>query len=201
MELDPDMVRALEGNVPANVQVVHADAVQAPFPPFDVCVSNLPYNVSTPLAFKLLETGKPAVLMFQKEFADRMVASPGGDDYSRLSVETAWRADVTLCERVPPTAFVPPPKVHSAIVRLDPRPPHFTVKDEAVFHGVIEAGFSERRKKLANALSSGRGLLPPRYRHADFASLPHAGDRAEVVSPAGFGEVADALVAAARREA
>lgn len=201
MEVDPDMVRALEGALPANVEVLHADAVEAPFPPFDVCVSNLPYNVSTPLAFKLLDAGKPAVLMFQKEFADRMAAKAGEDDYSRLSVETAWRADVTFCERVPPTAFVPPPKVTSAIVRLDPRPPRFAVKDATLFHAVVEAAFSERRKKVANALSSARGLLPPRYRASDFSAVPHAGDRAEVVPPEGFGAIADALVDGAGRGA
>lgn len=195
LEIDPRMIQHLQADLPANVELRLADATEATLPAFDRCVSNLPYNVSTPIAFRLLDAGKPCVLMFQKEFADRLVAEVGSDDYSRLSVEAAYRADVELLERVPPGAFSPPPKVTSALVRVTPRPPKFTVADEALFHGVVEAAFSERRKKLGNALSSARGLLPPRYRSADFAAVPHAGERAEQVPPEGFGAVANHLVA------
>ena len=155
VELDDALADALDAEGLPNVELLRGDAVQVPFPPFDACVSNIPYQISSPLLFKLLALDfRVAVLLVQKEFADRLVAPPGSGDYGRLSVNAQRRARVERIARVPPGAFAPPPRVDSAIVRITPQPPSFDVVDERTYERVVEQAFAQRRKKLANALSS-----------------------------------------------
>lgn len=175
IELDDELSDALD--VP-NVELVRGDAAQVELPPFDACVSNLPYQISSPFLFRLLERDfRVAVLMVQKEFADRLIAEPGSEDYGRLSVSAQRRATVETMTRVPPGAFDPPPRVESAIVRLRPRAPGFDVPSN--FDAVVERAFAQRRKKLSNTLGS--------------KSIPYADQRPEELSPAQFAEVAHAL--------
>ena len=182
VELDPRLADHVEGLGLPNVRVVRGDAVQADLPPFDACVSNLPYQISSPFLFRLLALPfRVAVLLVQKEFADRLVAPPGGGDYGRLSVNAQRKAEVTTLARVPPGAFSPPPRVDSALVKIVPRPPPFDVPDEAAYEKVVEAAFAQRRKKLANALSS----LPPPLRERA-RDAPFADRRAEELTPADF---------------
>ncbi len=132
--------------------VVTGDALEIDLPDFTASVSNLPYGVSSEIAFRLLPEGKPLILMFQKEFAERMVAEPGTPEYGRLSVSTQHFAAVELVEPVPKGAFQPPPAVESAVVRAIPRTPDYTVADEEFFLRFVKALFTQRRKTMRNAI-------------------------------------------------
>ncbi|UPW00085.1 16S ribosomal RNA methyltransferase A [Halorussus gelatinilyticus] len=132
--------------------VVSGDALDVELPDFTACISNLPYGVSSEITFRLLPRGKPTLLMFQKEFAERMAADVGTDDYGRLSVSAQHYADVEVVEPVPKEAFSPPPEVESAIVRTTPRAPDYEVEDEAFFLRFVKAVFTQRRKTLRNAI-------------------------------------------------
>jgi 16S rRNA (adenine1518-N6/adenine1519-N6)-dimethyltransferase len=180
-----------------NIRYVHGDAVKVDIPPFDKVVSNLPYAISSPITFRLLERGrdfKVAVLMFQREFAERLASGPGSKDYSRLSVNAYVRARVELLDKVPRTAFYPRPKVDSSIVRMVPREPPFDVVDWDIFHKVVNAAFGQRRKKIRNSLAHAikRGTIPT-AQAVDLEKVPYGDERPERLSPEQFGEIADFL--------
>ena len=146
------------------------------FPEFDVFVSNLPYSVSTPIIFKLLDHRfRTAVVMVQKEFADRMVADVGSPDYSRLTVNLFYRADCEVMETVPASRFNPPP-----------RKAPFDVIDERLFFKVTEITFNHRRKKIGTSLKAA-GLLRPEW------DVPYLDERVENLRPAEIAEIADAI--------
>ncbi|QFU81204.1 16S ribosomal RNA methyltransferase A [Natronorubrum aibiense] len=132
--------------------VIEGDALEVELPDFTASVSNLPYGVSSEITFRLLPTGRPLVLMFQQEFAERMVADPGTAEYGRLSVSTQHYADAELVESIPKEAFSPPPAVQSAVVRLEPRDPDYEVDDEDFFLRFVKALFTQRRKTIRNAI-------------------------------------------------
>ncbi|GAB7009219.1 16S ribosomal RNA methyltransferase A [Halorubrum trueperi] len=134
------------------LDVIEGDALDVDLPPFTACVANLPYGVSSEIAFRLLPEGRPLVLMFQAEFAERMVASAGESEYGRLSVSAQHYAAVEIVERVPKEAFDPQPAVESAIVRCTPRDPDYAVGDEALFLRFVKALFTQRRKTVRNAI-------------------------------------------------
>ena len=134
------------------LSVVEGDALDVSLPDFSACVSNLPYGVSSEIAFRLLPRRRPLVLMFQKEFADRMAAAPGTSEYGRLSVSAQHYADVEVVEYVPKEAFDPRPAVESAVVRLTPREPDYEVDSEAFFLDFVKAIFTQRRKTVRNAI-------------------------------------------------
>jgi 16S rRNA (adenine1518-N6/adenine1519-N6)-dimethyltransferase len=136
-----------------NTKIVHGDVLQVELPRFDKVVANLPYGISSDVTFKLLNHDfELAVLMYQWEFAERLVARPGSNDYGRLTVNVYYRAEVELLEKVLPSAFLPPPKVFSAVVRLRPREAPFKVTDERTFFDVVRVLFQHRRQKVRNAL-------------------------------------------------
>jgi 16S rRNA (adenine1518-N6/adenine1519-N6)-dimethyltransferase len=155
-EVDPKLVQALRKQLMdlENVELVEGDILKTSLPPFDKVVSTPPYSISSPLLFKLLEQDfKLAVLTFQEEFAERLAAPVGSKDYSRLTVAVYYQADVELLDRVPRTAFFPPPDVDSTIVRLKPKKePPFHMKDEKEFFGLLKSVFTQRNKKLRNAV-------------------------------------------------
>ncbi|ELY48332.1 16S ribosomal RNA methyltransferase A [Natronorubrum sulfidifaciens] len=132
--------------------VIEGDALEVELPDFTASVSNLPYGVSSEITFRLLPEGRPLVLMFQQEFAERMVAEPGTAEYGRLSVSTQHYADAELVESIPKEAFSPPPAVQSAVVRLEPREPEYEVDDEDFFLRFVKALFTQRRKTIRNAI-------------------------------------------------
>lgn len=108
IELDDILADYIGSTYSDRLTLIHGDAVKVPFPVFDVFVSNLPYSVSTPIIFKLLDYRfRNAVVMVQKEFADRMVADVGSPDYSRLTVNLFYRADCEIMETVPASRFNP----------------------------------------------------------------------------------------------
>jgi 16S rRNA (adenine1518-N6/adenine1519-N6)-dimethyltransferase len=160
IEVDRGLSRALRevvGSYP-NVRVEVSDAMRTDWTTaLGVdrwsMVSNLPYNVSVPLLLELLQTAPidRYVVMVQREAGERLVARPGEDAYGAVSVRVAYRADARVLRRVPADVFWPRPKVDSVLVRLDPRPPAVDVDPAALF-AVVDEGFAERRKTMANAL-------------------------------------------------
>jgi 16S rRNA (adenine1518-N6/adenine1519-N6)-dimethyltransferase len=147
-----------------NVELYCADFVKMrELPRFDKVVSNLPFQISSEATFKILERGlNLGVLTYQTEFAKRLVAKPGSEDYSRLTVAVRMRAEVELLEEIPPSSFFPPPKVSATIVRLrrtvfQPEP-----KDWRTFEKVLRALFQHRRQKVRNALLHSPHLWPGR---------------------------------------
>jgi len=189
IEIDADLVATLENM--DNVEVVQNDALNVDFDAlrFTKVVANLPYQISSPVTFKLLEQDfELGVLMYQKEFAERLVAVPGSDAYARLSVMAQYAADWELLETVSPGAFYPRPRVRSAVVRMTPREPLFSVVDEAVFADVVRALFSHRRKKIRNGLLAA-GLVS----RDQLGEVPYVHRRAEDLLPAQIGAISDAV--------
>jgi 16S rRNA (adenine1518-N6/adenine1519-N6)-dimethyltransferase len=180
-------------NLPKNVEVIIADALIYPLPHFDKVVSNLPYVISSAITFRLLDLDfELGVLMYQKEFAERMCARVGDREYSRLSVETFRRADCRILEEVPPSAFSPRPAVMSAIVELRPRPSPFPIAHPKAFSAVARAIFSHRRKSVRNALRSEETVLGKLLEGLD-GSDPLMKRRAETLSPEEIAGLADRL--------
>ncbi|QCC47168.1 16S ribosomal RNA methyltransferase A [Halobellus limi] len=157
VERDPPLATFLREEFAAEIdagrlRVLEGDALEVDLPDFSASVSNLPYGISSEIAFRLLPESRPLVLMFQREFGERMAADPGTDAYGRLSVTAQHYADVEVVETVPPTAFDPAPAVESAIVRLRPREPDYTVDDEGFFFDFVKALFTQRRKTIRNGI-------------------------------------------------
>jgi len=159
VEIDRDLAAALRNRYPPDRVTVHeADALEFDFASLPAplrVAGNLPYNVSTPILFRMAVLAERLVdctFLLQKEVVDRMAAAPDTGDYGRLSVMLQYRFTVDPLLRVPPGAFTPPPKVDSAVVRMAPlgasRP---RARDDARFAAVVAAAFSQRRKTLRNA--------------------------------------------------
>jgi len=176
VEIDRDLASELGRAVAPNVQVVVANFLQADirtlFPPPSAPVrvaGNLPYNISSPILFRLLSLAdegrflSDATLMLQREVADRLAARPGTRDYGVLSILVQLHARVTRPLILPPGAFRPPPRVRSAVVHLEFGPPAVPVPDAVLFEQMVRSMFAQRRKTLGNALrsfSDARGWAP-----------------------------------------
>lgn len=198
IESDRRFAAHLRRTIPS-AEVLEGDATKIAWPPFDVVVSNLPYQISSPVTFRLLrQPFDRAVLMYQWEFARRMVARPGDAEYSRLSVGVLVRADCEILERVPRNAFYPQPKVDSAVVRLRPHPPPFPIPDPAVFDQVVRALFQHRRKTVENGLRLARSSLGLSVAGIDqvLRSVPFRSRRVEDIRPEDLGILADGVARA-----
>lgn len=160
VEKDRDMVRILREELPdPRLTVVEADVLSVRYADLAAganVAGNIPYNVSAPILFGLLAQRRdvgPATLMLQKEVADRVLSPPGSKAYGSISVMLQTFADVERIARVPPGSFMPPPKVHSTVIRLKWRSsPLAPIQDEAHYERVVRAAFSQRRKMLRNSL-------------------------------------------------
>jgi len=172
--------------------VIEGDATEVSLPGFSASVSNLPYGVSSPLTFRLLPRRRPLVLTFQREFAERMAADPGSDDYGRLSVTAGHYAAVELVETVPPEAFDPQPRVESAVVRTRPREPEYSVPNDDFFLRFLRAVFTQRRKTMRNAIRNTTHISGLDDADAVVAAVDDdlAGRRAGNLSPAEFARLA-----------
>lgn len=194
VEVDARLASSIEGR--ENVDIITGDALKMDFPPFNKVIANLPYSISSPVTFKLLRYKfELGILMYQYEFANRMAALPGSKDYGRLSVAVQYYADVEILEPVPASAFSSPPEVSSAIIRLVPRPPPYDVKDERFFMSFVKAAFSQRRKKLRNAIINNAAALGIGDAGIAIKKLP-AGlidRRAENIPPQELAKLADIL--------
>jgi 16S rRNA (adenine1518-N6/adenine1519-N6)-dimethyltransferase len=176
VEVDRDMVAALRETVPANVTVVQRDFLRFDLEPLTRegpvrVAGNLPYNISSPILFKLVRDHRmsggirDATLMLQREVAERIEAVPGTGDYGVLSILIGLHADVRRVLTLPPGAFRPAPRVHSAVIRLDFREPRAPLLDEAAFEQMVRSIFTQRRKTILNALrpfADARGADPRR---------------------------------------
>jgi 16S rRNA (adenine1518-N6/adenine1519-N6)-dimethyltransferase len=174
------------------LSVVECDALEVALPAFTTSVSNLPYGVSSEIAFRLLPQARPLVLTFQREFAERMTAGPGTAEYGRLSVTAGHYADVETVETIPKEAFDPQPAVESAVVRTRPRTPEYSVPDEEFFMDFLRAVFTQRRKTMRNAIRNTAhisGLSDPDAVVAA-ADEDLLGQRAGDLSPAAFARLA-----------
>jgi len=198
VELDRDVIPHLEqacaGKGELRVHNVDAlkfdfSALAAPGESLRV-VGNLPYNISTPLIFHLLDDAAVIAdmhFLLQKEVVDRLTAAPGGGDYGRLSVMVQYRCRAEGLFRVGPGAFSPPPKVDSAVVRLTPYAElPFPARDEQRLAELVNRAFSQRRKTLRNSLKQ---LLDA---EAIAAAGIDPGERPEQVPVEGFVRLADA---------
>jgi 16S rRNA (adenine1518-N6/adenine1519-N6)-dimethyltransferase len=160
-------------------------------------VGNLPYNISSPLLFVLVDCADLVCdqhFMLQREVVDRMVAEPGSSEYSRLSVMLQYRYQIYKLFDVAPEAFDPPPRVTSAIVRMIPKgAERLRAQDDKLFATVVQRAFSQRRKMLRGVLGEWTTLIP----WEKLGVLPTW--RAEQVSVTGFVGIADALFGAGVR--
>ncbi|XP_062899060.1 probable dimethyladenosine transferase isoform X3 [Mobula hypostoma] len=172
-ELDSRLVAELQkrvqGTPVANkLQIMVGDVLKTDLPFFDACVANLPYQISSPFVFKLL-LHRPffrcAVLMFQREFALRLVANPGDKLYCRLSINTQLLARVDHLMKVGKNNFKPPPKVESSVVRIEPKNPPPPVNFQE-WDGLVRIAFVRKNKTLAAAFKSSavEQLLEKNYR-------------------------------------
>jgi 16S rRNA (adenine1518-N6/adenine1519-N6)-dimethyltransferase len=221
-EIDRDLVAQLDATAASNVRVVPGDFLESivtpaqldttkertspgDYPPsggVDIntklrVAGNLPYNVASPILFRLVEiraTGVPltdATVMLQREVADRLLAQPGTKDYGVLTVLIRHSADVERLLALPPGAFRPAPKVHSSLVRLRFHAPDPPVRDLALFRALVQAVFTRRRKTIANALLAFTGpteapatSVPPGHLRPSWAPPSLPGTSVPPVTPA-----------------
>lgn len=157
-ELDTRMVAELQKRVQgtayqSKLQIMIGDVLKTDLPFFDLCVANIPYQISSPLVFKLLlhrPMFRCAILMFQREFAERLVAKPGDKLYCRLSINTQLLARVDLLMKVGKNNFRPPPKVESNVVRIEPRNPPPPINYQE-WDGLTRIAFVRKNKTLSAA--------------------------------------------------
>jgi 16S rRNA (adenine1518-N6/adenine1519-N6)-dimethyltransferase len=194
VEIDRNLARHLRGAHPPDRLAVHeGDALEFDFGALPAglrVVGNLPYNISTPLLFRLAAFAprlRDLHFMLQKEVVERMVAAPSTSAYGRLSVMLQYRFEMAKLFDVKPGAFRPPPKVDSAFVRLTPLPAAaLGARDEAALARVVTAAFTKRRKQLRNALADVIGeaalrtlgidpqLRPENLSVADYVAIANA---------------------------
>jgi len=202
-EIDRDLAADLRAEAIPNLTIVEGDVLDrltptpAPEGPVRV-VGNLPYNVASPILFRLAELYAgglaiaDATVMLQREVAERLVATPGTGEYGVLSVLLQHVARIETLLKLPPGAFRPAPKIHSAVVRLRFHAPDPPIADAAVFERVVQAVFTRRRKTLENALAAYTFGL---------ATVPAGIDgrrRPETLSVAEFARLADHVAALPR---
>ncbi len=154
--------------------VQQGDAIRCELPLFEIVVSNLPYSVSSKITFRLLDIGfTEAVLMYQSEFAERMVAPAGTKDCGRLSIMVQTYAVVQQCFKLPPNCFTPKPQVHSTVMKIVPRQhPLFPINNRRLYANVVRALFSHRRKTIRNCLRVSGSMLDPSWVTRVIAALP-----------------------------
>ena len=190
IEIDESLFNNLRNCLPNNVELLHGDALKIDFktlPKFDKIVSNLPFQISSPITFKFLDHGfSLAVLIYQKEFANRMIAMPGSKDYSRLSVGIYFKTKCEVLELIPKISFKPQPKIDSSLIKLIPRDkPPFSVIDEKYFYELTKNLFNHRRKKIKNTLD--------KIFKETLKGIPYLDERVENLKPEQIGELSNIL--------
>lgn len=189
VEIDSLLYSSLKESLPDNVVLIHNDILKVDsdqLPHFTKIVSNLPFQISSPVTFQLLEYSFcKAVLMYQKDFAYRMVAKVGSKQYCRLSVGLYYKTFCRVLCDVSRNCFYPVPKVDSSIVELIPREkPAFDVVDEQFFFNLVNVLFMHRRKKIKNTLSA-------LYKSVE--DIPFLSHRVEELSPEQIGLLSNIL--------
>ena len=187
VEIDQHLASQLPSLLPANVTVICEDVLALDFhtlPPFSKIVANLPFQISSPLTFKLLDYPfKQAVMIYQEDFAQRMVASPNTKEYSRLTVILAYKSRCRILEHVPKTNFSPIPKVDASIVEIVPhQTPPFAITNESFFFTLTKQLFTHRRKQIKTTLS---------MVYEDIDGLPFIQQRVEELTPQQIAQLAN----------
>jgi len=190
IEIDEKIVRNLTGKLSDNVKLIHNDVLKLDFetlPKFNKIVSNLPFQISSPITFKFLEYNFDlAILIYQKEYAYRMVANYGTKEYSRLSVNVYYKAKCEILEIIPKTCFKPQPKVDSCTVKMIRRkvPPFIQYNEDFFFH-ITKNLFNHRRKKIKN-------ILKELYK-LNRNNIPYLDKRVEDLTPEQIGNLCNIL--------
>jgi 16S rRNA (adenine1518-N6/adenine1519-N6)-dimethyltransferase len=204
VERDRDMARVLRGELGDRITLLEADAarfdygaVAGPGERLSV-VGNLPYHLTSPILFSLLDQlahVARATFLVQREVAERLAAEPGEKDWGILSVFLQREAEVSVERIVPPGAFFPPPRIHSAVVHALFRPPPAGCElvEVARFRALVKAGFAQRRKTLKNALEASRLAPVDRLRAALSAAGIDGGRRGETLAIAEWAALERAL--------
>jgi 18S rRNA (adenine1779-N6/adenine1780-N6)-dimethyltransferase len=179
-EIDPRMVAELHKRFQSSplrhkLQVIQGNCLDQEFPPFDRCVANVPYAISSALIFKLLKRPdfKCAVLMFQREFAMRVCAPPGSEIYCRLSVNSQLLARCSHLIKVSKNSFSPPPKVESSVIRMDPKHPPPSVNFEE-WDGLVKLLFNRKNKKVSAIFRTKAAVQDLHDIHASYARMGKA---------------------------
>jgi len=177
---------------PGRLEVLNADALEIDplerlTPPVRI-IANLPYNIGTELLVRWLTPPSwppywsSLTLMFQREVAERIVAQPGNKKYGRLAILSQWRTRANIVMELPPEAFTPPPKIHSAVVHFEALPKARFEADPKVLERIVAAGFNQRRKMLRASL---KGAAPEIEDRLNAAGIKPT-DRAEQISVEGW---------------
>jgi len=154
------LAQRLEDEKLDNVELINDDALKVDFPPFNKIISNLPYQISSPITFKFLNYDFDlAVLMYQKEFASRMNGEVGTKDYSRLSAMLYFKCDIEKLTDVSNESFIPKPQIDSTVVKLTPKENSISDDDFKVYSKFTKALFQHRNKKIKNALIDSRHII------------------------------------------
>ena len=154
------LARRLKEEKIDNVELINDDALKVDFPPFNKIISNLPYQISSPITFKFLDYDFDlAILMYQKEFADRMNGKVGTKDYSRLSAMLYFKCDVEKLTDVSCESFIPKPQIDSTVVKLTPKENKIPDDDFKTYSKFTKALFQHRNKKIRNALIDSRHII------------------------------------------
>ena len=187
IEKDKWLAVVLKQKFKENVEIIEGDILKWDVPPIDVIVANLPYSMSSPILFRLFSyEWTRAVLMFQEEFANRLVAKPGSKIYGRLSVMANHFVDTKKLFKVSKTAFQPQPKIHSQVVKLVRREPDYKLDDFDTFEKVVKSIFTHRRKKIRNCIK----LTFP---NLVLDNLNYMDLRAEILTPSEIAELANSI--------
>ena len=182
VEKDKWLAVVLKQKFGKRAQIIEDDILKFDIPKIDVIVANLPYSISSPILFRLFNyEWKRAILMFQEEFANRLVAKPGSKVYGRLSIMANHFVKTKKLFRVSKAAFQPQPKIHSQVVRLVRREPDYKLDDFDTFERVVRSMFTHRRKKIQNCLKLD-------FPNLDLDDLDNMDERAEILKPS---EIAD----------
>ena len=200
VEKDPQVARVLREQIKdfSNVRVVVGDVLKVTLPEFNKIIAIPPYYLSSVLVMWLLERRLDcAILILQKEFASRLNAAAGSDDYSWLTVLTFQHANVELFDEISKEMFYPQPEVDSVIVRFQPwRKPAFEVKDEMLFKQMVKWLFTQRNKKLGKALTPFLKTALRLSKHDAeklVSRLPSNQRRVRELAPKDFGELSNAV--------
>jgi 16S rRNA (adenine1518-N6/adenine1519-N6)-dimethyltransferase len=181
VEIDKELYKKLKKKfLNQNITLINKDILKLDFkdiPIFNKIVSNLPFQISLPFTIKLLEYNfNQAILIYQKEFAERMVAKPGNKNYSRLSILIYYKSLCKIIEDIPNIKFSPIPKIDSSIVEIKPRnSPPFNLKNEIFYFNLVKNLFSQKRKKIKNNVK--------KYYNIKKNDLPFKDNRISELSP------------------
>ena len=154
------LAQRLEDEKIDNVELINDDALKVDFPPFNKIISNLPYQISSPITFKFLNYDFDlGILMYQKEFASRMNGEVGTKNYSRLSAMLYFKCDVEKLTEVSNESFIPKPQIDSTVVKLTPKEKSISDEDFRTYSKFTKALFQHRNKKIKNALIDSRHII------------------------------------------